>query len=362
MERTLYTHVKLIVIWKKFCYDLLCEEIKSREDTIRLKPNQFSKLIYKYYVDAINFPDHQPEIFQELIWKIGVKTNLEDQVIANAIESAQRLARAEHIEDAHIKTWREGKNMVKISISGIHTTIPLKIAEQLELKGRKEFYNLCLRYNVLGPSDGLFLSIDKDVYHYLKESSELPTVECYASPFNHNLERYCSVYPEDAIYGSLGCYRSFIEDLDEPVRLILNPPYTNRMMEECINLLLKYMERHQDAEFVAMLPLMNGYEPMIRLFESPGTTYRLIEGDNYTIHDHSKDCAIIAPMNLILVANLRGDSQECVDDIAQFLSVKAINLKNEKVAAKASRPWRSSKSGMSPRTNEEIEGVYKAER
>lgn len=345
MEYNLYVNVKKIAIWKKFCYDLICKEINLCENATELKPNQFSKLINKYYVDIINFEDERPEIFKELIWKIGGKTNLDDDVINNVIDEAHTLTNKSKVEPPVTKKWIEGKN-VRISISGICASIPIKVANRLLKFGKEQFYNLCLRYNVLGPSDGLFLSIDRDVYQYMSDSSNLQVVEGYASPFNNNLEKYCSVYPEDLIYGSLGTYKSFINELDTPVRLVLNPPYTNRMIDECINLLLDYMAKYQ-GEFLMMLPFMNDYEPINRLLEFPGTKCRVIDGNTYTIHDHSRDTAIIAPMNLILVANIRlGEnnvSQECVDDIAQFLSLKAINLKNKKSNINSSKPWQRRK-------------------
>jgi hypothetical protein len=206
------------------------------------------------------------------------------------------------------------------------------------MKNQNEFYNLSLRYNILGPSDGLFLSIDHDVYSYLYNGSKLPVVECYASPFNNNLPHYCSIYERDYIYGSLGKYKDYITRLTQPTRLILNPPYTNRMIDECINLLLEYMDRC-NGDFFLMLPLMYNYEPTERLLSYRNTFYKLLESNSYTIEDYSKNISILTPMNIIIVANIANNkelSQKCVDDISKILETKADILKAKN---KIINPW-----------------------
>ena len=341
----LYYDTKRILIWKKESFRLL-SDILLNSNMKPFKFAKYSKLIYKYYTDVLNFPTDRPDICKELIWKISVKSGIQDdEAIAQALKSAEEFVKTRHINPPIIRITPSPKKFT-ISISGIYIEMPTHIASELLNRGWHHFCNLCLRYNVLGPSDGLFLSIDKDIYSYLEYTSKLNVVEGYASPFNYNLPKYCSIYKDDSVYNSLGPYKNYIQNLTYPVRFILNPPYTNRTMEECINLLLEYMDKY-NGEFILMLPVMIDYDPIIRLLKYPNTYHKLTKGNTYTIHDHSKNKRILAPMDLIFVANIGGDiekSKECVEEITAYLSLLAERIISKQNKTDECKPWHKTNS------------------
>ena len=326
-----------ILNWINNVYNKIIHQSKDTINISQYKKKYWLKTIFKYYTDLINFPTQEHELKIELINTISIQSFLLPKIVKNCLSighaSKNYNFRDSYFENDYANFHSRDRSIVfsgnetNVSIGKIKITFPSKITTNLiEQNGHDEFYNLVIRYSILGPTHGLFLSIDKRIYRILYESSELPVLECYASPFNRNLNNYCSVFSDDKKYGSKGPFSKYINQLNQSCRLIVNPPYTKLVMEECFTVIMNYMKR-QRGEFISMLPLMHNYQPMEEFLNFPNTAYEIVKGTEYTIHDYSKDVPIKAKMDLLIVANIsmnKYKSSQFVKSIVRCLNYYAL--------------------------------------
>lgn len=89
---------------------------------------------------------------------------------------------------------------------------------------------------------------DNEYADLIHEWTGLRTLECFASPFNHHFDRFCSAFPDtDAKYGSLGTFQDVIhEAIKSTDALTFNPPYQLTIMERSVDTLL---ELHSQYHF-----------------------------------------------------------------------------------------------------------------
>lgn len=211
---------------------------------------------------------------------------------------------------------------------------PLNI--KLDKKIRARYQHLCsraiealsLRYHMILKSGGHFLSMDTTIYDHLALSSGLPVLECYASPYNHCLPDYCSLFPADQKFGAHPPFDKYIDTINFPCRLIANPPYTVNSIKVFVDKLLKYMGR-QRGEFIALLPHLHSSEAMERLLHSPNTASVALQGGTYLLHNFLTGIDITAPMLLYIVVNVGGcytKSAELAADLAYKMRVRAMRL------------------------------------
>jgi len=317
MDSNLLISVSQVEAWKQFAY----YRLKNKYGKV-ITFSRWCKIFYKYHVEYLNTDQNK------------------QQVHANLVSG--------FVNDTALKFGGDSKNVVEIfnkahgdiysgyeliNMDRLCDYIPTRMKNRLmEQADENSFKNLVARYHLLGTSNGLFLSIDKDVYVFLKRSSKFPLLECYASPFNHNLDEYCSVYNQDDIYGSLGRFEEYIDKLYKPVRLCLNPPYIDSIIDIAINKTLAYMKRCR-GEFIAMLPYTTTpSEAMQSLFQYKNTYSILMEGETYTLHNFLLERDITAPMKLYIICNIENSlelSQQCAESIVKYLELKAVNLKGK---------------------------------
>lgn len=298
--------------WKKRVYN----ELVCRYGN-KINSKKWGKICYTFYMEYYNINFESPkakDVLEDVMLRFQTHTAIKFGVTKEEID---RIFRSIELKEGDYPL---------ISIETMCKEVPDKIARKLiNYAGQEEFEMLVLRYYVIGFSQGLFLSIDRDVYQAMYRSSKLPTIEGYASPFNSNLENFCSLFYDDGVYGSLGKFEEYIPQLKTNARLCVNPPYVNSVMGACINVLIDYMKRCR-GEFIGLFPLMNSFEPMERLLSFGNTRYVLLEGGSYTIFNFLCGKDIVAPMKLYIICNIENNSiasQKCANDIAYFLRKKA---------------------------------------
>jgi hypothetical protein len=302
--------VSQVDAWCNAVYKLL---IKSTSKFMSY--NKWLKLISRYYIDVFNTELKATEILDEaydvLVWKSSKKLEL----TIDAVEEAFNIAKI-----------TVNKRTPLLQTYELTKRIPLSIQDTLiKQAGQEEFIKLATRYYVLGYTDGLFLSIDISIYTALISSSRLPVLECYASPFNHTSNTYCSLFDQDKLFGALPRFDHFIDNVNFPCRLILNPPFSNQCIATCIDKLIAYMKRCR-GEFIAMLPLMFNYQPIDELLAHGCTRYVLLEPGTHSVYNFLSNTDILIPMSMYIICNIGGcafKSHNMANNIAYHLRVKA---------------------------------------
>ena len=282
-----------VVTWCDYVYATL-----TRGSRNCLPQRKWMKVVSRYYVDILNESasddarDARQQIHRDLVEQTALKLGVEESIVRKTF--AERAV-------------PQGDE--ELGISAIMARIPFSIERRLvTAQGRSAFVSLALRYHAPLLTEGLFLSMPSAMYKVLLESSELPVLEGYASPLNHNMPEYCSLFDEDAEYGALQSFEQLLPHLSTPVRLCLNPPYTPRAIEKCVDLVIDYMERTR-GEFVMLLADMHNFEPLDRIMSYRNTCSCLLQEGEYTVHSFFTERSICPPMTLRLIVNVRNSKQ-----------------------------------------------------
>lgn len=179
----------------------------------------------------------------------------------------------------------------------LHLTLSCdKFSELMKKSTSDNIIALIERYSFLCPTSGFFWSIHPDVYALFETpgvGEPLEIIEAFSSPFNNNLEKYCSLFQEDQLFGSQGNFFTEIRTRGsetEPEtsfrRWIINPPYTNYVIDRMFEAISMRMNRYPEDEYYFLLPWWPQLQ-IISKIESRGVGYRLTSG-RYRIYDHLK--------------------------------------------------------------------------
>jgi hypothetical protein len=114
---------------------------------------------------------------------------------------------------------------------------------------------MLVRYNCL-LMGGQQWSIPKNVYEYFVNNFEV-SIEGFASPLNHKLDKYCSLFPDtDANYGSIG---NFFRLKFENINLLVNPPFVDYVIENMANKIIRNCDMINSPNFVSFIIFVPGW-------------------------------------------------------------------------------------------------------
>lgn len=165
--------------------------------------------------------------------------------------------------------------------------------------------DLKIRYSIFDVANGNFWGFPPFIYLELLKPNAIENgyqiIEGFASPFNHNLDHYCSLYPEDkSDFGAMGSIFDILLNFksNKPILWILNPPYTICVM----NLLLDAVQiRNQnvpDDQYFFLLPDWK-YSQLYQHINRFGLIKELING-NYLLYDYYNNKELLLPVNMTL--------------------------------------------------------------
>lgn len=161
--------------------------------------------------------------------------------------------------------------------------IPTQRALSLQQVSTSSLSALIERYSFIYTSPRFFWSISPDAYKVLENFSG-DVVEAFASPFNNNLKGYCSLYPEDILFGALG---NFFDVIASPSttrkRWVINPPFTNTIFTRVHDAIVEHMKTSDD-EYYFLMPEWPS-STLYQFIQHRGTMIKL-EGGKYIIYDH----------------------------------------------------------------------------
>lgn len=82
----------------------------------------------------------------------------------------------------------------------------------------------------------VLLSIPPPLYHFYNKT--LPNViESFASPINHTLDRFCSIFQDDMEFGAIGPFTNKLVESNRGSTFIVNPPYDITTMNYVANII-----------------------------------------------------------------------------------------------------------------------------
>ncbi len=311
--RNLYRSIRILYQWTDLTLINIGSELRSR-DTLAGVPESTTnqkidvlrgswRTIVSYYFNEIfNFPECKATTYREMAERAAHHTGLNIDIVVGIMD----------------RTWKTvcgtGKNLgvpgYKTTHLQSHITVEIglmtfklpklcyaRLSESVN-SNIESLARLFLRYYPLGPTGGFFWSMDPRLYAELSQCS-LPVLEGFASPFNHNLTDYCSLFDEDKKYGSKGNFYTYMDGLRDPHRIIVNPPYTQTVLAKAADTVINYLNRVQGAECIMMYPTWKHLKCLDTLKSWPTGTTRIVDKGDYTLYNWATGQTISTPMSLM---------------------------------------------------------------
>jgi len=323
---TLYSRATEIRLWKERCFNALRHKQNNQE--LDFTQYQWTRAVSSYFIDIVNFPDQSKSILASLFRHLSNRLNVSTDVIKEIVtESSVNVAPPVLYEVPNPDVRFEGKLAI-VSIGRITMSMNLDVYNTFS-NDKLEFIRLVLRYSILSPSSGLFWSLDPEMYSGLSRS-KYDVLECFASPFNYNIKHFCSVfgddteltYPDGVVCH--GDFFSYIEELNDVYRLIVNPPYTDRVIDRTADAVAGYMARFPLAQFVAILPHWIPQNGITKMKEIQGSVSHVFEYGSFVLYNATSR-KIFKPVNttLIMIVNMCSDinqSTVAMNNIIQYMT------------------------------------------
>ena len=161
----------------------------------------------------------------------------------------------------------------------------------------KDLEDLVLRYAPL--SKGLQASIPPTLMASLEKDFEIST-EGFASPLNSQLNRYCSVFPEDTVFGSLG---SFFNQKKFCGSIEINPPFVASIILQAFDFMTNQLKLDSDEplQFIVIVPIWNLEECYLKLCNSAFLSRKI----DFVVRKHSYlHSSLLAPKDSRLVCGV----------------------------------------------------------
>lgn len=336
----LYQKAKNSQQWKNLVYKKLEETASNAVSSHpRLNKYRWDAMIAYYHVDMLNFPNLYKQIYAGLVNFTCTKTGLSTEEVQKIFVSSENKIALddEKVVPPLLVSDTKDSQVKRVSCGSISYKISAKTWDNLH--NDPLFLTTFLNYSFLNPESGLFWSIAREVYDALQNSAVgMHVLECFASPFNYNLKSFCSAFRDDAglkyppgvrCYGDFFSYIEALKtDYVDPVRLIVNPPYTDRLIDLVAEKVISYLQVQPNAEFIAMLPDWTPQEGITRLETLPGSVSYRFAPQEFYLYDSIHQKAIKPPgMRILIIVNLGGDleaSTEKLEELKQIITQTAL--------------------------------------
>lgn len=156
-------------------------------------------------------------------------------------------------------------------------------------RGLVEIIRLILRYNSVLFDSGHFISACHDVWVYIRNQltgrNGVELIEGFACPFNNNLPRFCSLYPQDRVFGAVGSFfaldlTSLSSNGTNKIVMTINPPFVESIMLMTGDKINYWLQHIPNFTAVLLWPYWSGQagtgyydEPALSAFLDPNYPY-----------------------------------------------------------------------------------------
>ena len=295
---SLYRSVLTLDVWNNSAF----QRVRVRSP-LGLSKYKWDRSISYYFMDWFNNPAKKPAILEQMNQYLAKKTGLTRDQLVEEFAAAENEANLLYdFGVLGLESQPAGEGIIKVTVGKLTFHLPQGKFEELARVGsgvgNDALVRLLLNYHPLGIGSGFFWSMDRRLYTFLSQT-ELPVLECFASPFNNNLTKYCSFFDQDMAFGARGNFFEYIAVLNIPIRLVLNPPYVISIMNQAAKATTDYLNRVPGSECVFMLPNWPDLEAIVMLKNFDNSDWHVFTHNQYSIHDHYTDSVIFTPMELI---------------------------------------------------------------
>jgi hypothetical protein len=281
--------------------------------------------------------------------EFGVKADDVDKAIAQVASRP----RPRIVDIAPVPSVRRKDGVVTVTVGTIATDIPEPLYDSITSSSdNKEsvIVDLALEYAPLGLGSSLFSCVGSEIYQWMEQGvrSGVTTIECFASPFDRSLKRYCSLGSHDP--DSLGNFFKYIEREKanpSPHLFLAYPPDHPWIIHETIVQLTQYVQSVSGSGYV--LFMVRAHPELDAVVDSGSLPFYRVVSKGYHIYyfgetpdinlicPPSKDMDSVRYEGLSLISLMQSTNMNVVSDLLSILKrvtgldISTINLINSQI-------------------------------
>ena len=322
-DGALYTLALSIKKLKENVYRLI-----SRQAINTLKYYKWNTSISLYFTEMMNFPDKEKDIYATLLKYLSLKTQIPiDNIKAIFVDTSSKISN-NVCEIPNMNVDDNGHQKITIEIGTIVMHIPMNMYTRIS-SNKAELRDAVLRYSILGPTSSMFWSLYSELYTGLVKSSSYPSLECFASPFNFNINNFCSAFDQDKNLGynsevkCNGNFFTYINEINEPMNFIANPPYTDRVIDKTVSVLMEHFSKYPMSHLILALPDWES-NSISMISSMKGSVMKVLKFGEFVLYDFFTH-KLFKPegTNMKFVVNIGQDlerSEAMMDSIVSYMS------------------------------------------
>lgn len=314
-------------IWAENCFKRLKAE-SSRHGGANITTYSWDRKLSFYYLEIFNFPQDQEALFASFVASTAKAFGLAVETVVDIVADSKKKSDLQETEIPPLIMERmDGGKVTRVSC-GRYISYDISTRSLNQLRNDPLFVETFINYSLLNPNAGSFWSLGPMMYHVLAEAENgITSIECFASPFNYNLKAFCSAFSSDRkltyeegvrCYGDFFSYIKLLQKHETPVRLICNPPYTDRLLDAMAEQVVTYMDTHEEGEFIAILPDWTTQPGISSLRALKGSVTHAFGPNEFKFWDPIEETVLPANFKIIAIVNLGHDevrSQAKLNDI-----------------------------------------------
>lgn len=321
-------------LWGANCFKKLKQQA-NRHGTPNITEYSWNRKISCYYVELFNFPHDKEELFASFVSSTAKAFGLSIEKVVEIVNDSNDKSNSEEKELPKLAIQFD--KAAKSSLVSCGEYISYKIPNKLlnKIGNDPHFLETFINYYSLNPSSGSFWSLGLKTYEVLQSSDKgIISLECFASPFNYNIKSFCSAFSSDRkldydddtkCYGDFFSYINILQSYKHPVRLILNPPYTDRIIDAMASKVVDYMAEHADGEFIAVLPDWTDQPGMVSLMNIEGSVSQSFGSGTFKLWNPIEETNFAANFKMIAIVNIRHDSKQSEEKLKRLVEVATIS-------------------------------------
>lgn len=258
------------ISWKETVIKKLLSEISQTNQggSRKTRPNVKDIVdinVENYFIDLINFPNKYRALYNDL--ELNIYENLKSFIGLLELTDVMR-SNSLDIEIKDVTMYnKKVHNSTIVTIDRLKFVLPNGIFKRLKEEGNESIKLLFGLYAPLNITGKNFYTIPKILLDSIESNKEASSpseiIECFASPLDRYFDRYCSMFEDDQIFGSLGDgfeylsnagysdeFNNFNEEGEFKHRYWIHPPSTKRIIRKLEKVLTDLVFRQSDVEFI----------------------------------------------------------------------------------------------------------------
>lgn len=319
-------------VWAENCFKRLKAESR-RHGNANITTYSWDRKLSFYYLEIFNFPHDQEALFASFVASTAKAFGLAVEAVVDIVADSKRKSDLGETEIPPLIVEKANGGRVSSVSCGPYISYDISTRSLNQLRDDPLFLETFINYSLLNPNAGSFWSLGPAMYRVLEATeNNITSIECFASPFNYNLKVFCSAFSSDRkltyedgvrCYGDFFSYIKLLQQHETPVRLICNPPYTDRLLDAMAEQVVTYMELHPNGEFISILPDWTTQPGISSLAALKGSVTHSFGPNEFKFWNPIEEEVLPASFKIIAIVNLGHDESRSQVKLEEIIATSS---------------------------------------